>query len=173
MLIATLHDASRQLCFVAGQVSAAGGAGLLIRPTTLVFEGGPTRLGLQPWVESGAATNVTQSQSATATVNAAPQTPGHVVARYPMDIIDLLGELLLLGLRRADAQLARRWRDLAREGESLGYSRLAQPVSSIALQLTNKLGSPDWTTESIRPLVLTMAVLARLALDLQDVAAGS
>src|SRR5262249_1715655 len=92
LLLATLHDATRRLCFVAGQVSTAGG-GLLIHPITLVFEGGPTRLGLQPWVDSGAAATATASQRG---VNNASdgrhhQTGGDVVSRYPADVTDLLG----------------------------------------------------------------------------------
>ena len=149
-----LHDPrARRLCFVAGHVQSTA-MGLLIHPITLVFEGGRTHIGVQPWVDRGSvaaeeARSHEPEASRTATPahdanNIPPARNGPAAPRkdavgvYPAEILTLFGKLVL-GLRRTDAHLARRWQRLARDGEALGYDRLVHPVSALANEFATKL----------------------------------
>jgi hypothetical protein len=77
-----------------------------------------------------------------------------------------LGELILLGLRRADVRAAATWRELARFGAAVGFDRLALPVATLARALAQKSETKRWDIRSAARLVLEAAALVRLALDL-------
>jgi hypothetical protein len=164
-LLMMLRDKSRKLCFIAGQVRSIA-TGLMIHPITLVFEGGATRVGVQPWVDS--LSSAVKSKKAAQNSAHSPDETADPIERYPGDLLVELGELLLLGLRRADAHLARTWRELGKHGEALGYDRLAQAVLALADELSAKLSSTSWIPMAARRQALELAVLARLATDLQE-----
>jgi hypothetical protein len=167
-VLAMLGDSSRRLRFIAGQVHPSAG-GLVIYPITLVFEGGTSRVGIQPWIERhrkpdavapGAAV-VEHRHGAEAAAGHAPDYIGQLLAN--------LGELFLTGLRRSDARVSKSWRELARHGGALGYNRLARPVTSLANELARKLHTPTWNaTDAATRVVMQIAVTAKLAADLKE-----
>ncbi len=84
---------------------------------------------------------------------------------YPRQLLIALGELLLVGLQRADAHTARSWRELARFGAAIGFDRLARPVAMLADALEQKSQTPRWEMRPAARITLELAALARLALD--------
>ena len=170
-LLAAATDAAgggaRRLRFVAGQVESTPG-GLLIHPITLVFETAGRRSGIQPWVDGGQAPAAAERAGVEPGRRAA-EDPVDALDHFPADVLARLGELLVLGLRRADAHTARSWRGLAAQGEALGYDRLVRPVTALADELAAKLGTTVWGPGTARELAMKLSVVARMAADLQEV----
>jgi hypothetical protein len=160
-LLAALSDTSRRLCFVAAQVANTSDC-LLLHPITLVFEGGATRTGIQPWIDRHTQTSAARTPPQFET----PDPSADPIHAYPAELLNHLGELLLLGLRRADARVARSWAQLAQHGESIGYDRLVHPAAALAQELAGKQSTTTWTPNKARPSALTLAVYARMAADL-------
>ena len=103
----------------------------MFSPTALVFQDGTSRQIVQPWVDRAVSPTTAAAPtrgSATATV-IQPLDP---IDDYPRQLLNALGELVLLGLQRADAHAARNWRELARFGESIGFHHLTHPVAALA-----------------------------------------
>jgi hypothetical protein len=84
---------------------------------------------------------------------------------YPRQLLNALGELVLLGLQRADTHAARSWRELARFGESIGFHRLTRSVAALADALERKSHTPRWDPRPAARVALEITSLARLALD--------
>jgi hypothetical protein len=135
---------------------------LLLHPITLVFEGGATRTGIQPWIDRHTQTSAARTPPQFET----PDPSADPIHAYPAELLNHLGELLLLGLRRADARVARSWAQLAQHGESIGYDRLVHPAAALAQELAGKQSTTTWTPNKARPSALTLAVYARMAADL-------
>ena len=180
-LLAALADGQRHLRFAAGQVRPSA-RGLVIYPVTLVFEKGGVRSGIQPWVDragagtgagAGATTRGDAASASEPSVGAALPSPpdapvAHAVDDFPAHLLTQLGELFLLGLRRADASAARTWAQLALQGQSLGYHRLLTPVAALGEELQRKLSTPRWTSAPAARLTLETALLAKLAQDVSS-----
>lgn len=162
-LMAALHDSSRRMRFVTGR-ARPGSNGPLIHPITLVFEHGSTRQGIQPWVDRWQDSS-SQPHPPTASL-AHVDSPDAPQWDYPRQLLCQLGELLLIGLRRSDAPMARAWQDLSRYGESLGCDRLVRPAAALAAELQRKLTTPHWDPHLAAQTTLRIALLARLAADL-------
>jgi hypothetical protein len=157
-LLQMLADASQRLLFVAGQVAQTA-SGLLIRPTTLVFEKDGVRRGIQPWVDRFVSKQIASARSAEDAV------AHRADDRFRQELGALLGEVLLLGLGRADGPAARTWTALAQHGESIGYDRFVRPVRKLGDELTRKLSTTQWTSEAAAPILLQLSLLNRLAED--------
>jgi hypothetical protein len=150
---------SESLRFVAGP-ARLGPRGLVIAPTAFVFQDGSSREILQPWINraSGDPSGARSSRGAAShTIDP--------IDDYPHQLLTALGELLLLGLQRADAHAARTWRELARFGAAIGFDRLTRPVAMLADALESKSQTPHWDCRPAARIALELSALARLALD--------
>jgi hypothetical protein len=63
---------------------------------------------------------------------------------------------------RADERTARRWRELARFGAALGFTRLLQPPAQLAAELERKLSTLDWMSEQALESALELACMLQL-----------
>ena len=77
-----------------------------------------------------------------------------------------VGELIVLGLGRSDAHAARAWAELVRQGEGVGFGRLAGRVLGLATALEQKAQTLRWEARAAGETLLELAALARLAQDL-------
>jgi hypothetical protein len=157
-LLARLSEKPADLRFVSGPVGRDAG-GLTIEPVCLVWQDGDKRSAVQPWIErrSGAGTNEQ------------PPAPAHVVdplREYLVSLQASLGELFVLGLQRADPLIARRWRELRQQGESVGFARLAERLTPLADALEQKSHTLQWDWHEAARHLLHIAVVARMAQDL-------
>jgi hypothetical protein len=155
-LLARLGAQPDALRFVAGQVRPAG-AGLVLHPVALIFQEGPRRTMLQPWIDryGGAA--------ALSAPNPGSSAPADPVAAYPGELTEALGELFLLGLQRADDRARRQWADLHHRGAALGFARLLDPIERVAEALETRRHTLTWDWRPAAPALLETAVLATLA----------
>jgi hypothetical protein len=158
-LLARLLAAPDKLRFVSGPVRRSA-AGLLVRPVCLVWQDGTTRTALQPWIERRPADAAAEEPIEAGRPAADP------VAEYLRRLQEELGELFVLGLRRADERSAARWDELRRQGEAVGLTRLAGQTGELAGALRRKAHALDWDWRSAAPALLRLAVLARAAQDL-------
>jgi hypothetical protein len=171
------HGPPGALRFVAGPVRL-GPRGLVLAPTALVFQdpGASARQVLQPWIDPGAGApgapaRAPDLDSAPARGRANP--PADPIDGYPQELANALGELILLGLRRADAHAARTWRELARFGTAIGFDRLTRPAAALAEALEQKSHTARWDVRPAARIVLELVALVRLASDLGQPAAHS
>ena len=156
-LLALLTARGADVKFVAGKVKLTSG-GVMIRPVAVVYEEATGRKMLQPWVERDAQLSVS-TEHLPATSTGEPDA-------YPQQLLDALGELFLLGLNRADAHTARTWSELARQGQALGYVRLAAQVQLLSAELESRSTHLRWSPTSASHHALQLAAWTRLAHDL-------
>ncbi len=150
---------SESLRFVAGP-ARLGPRGLVIAPTALVFQDGAAREILQPWID--------RSPGDTGAARPSRGVTGQTIDPiddYPHQLLSALGELLLLGLQRADAHTARSWRELARFGAAIGLDRLTRRVAILADALELKSETPRWDMRPAARIAIELSALGRLALD--------
>src|SRR5262249_54026949 len=136
-LLAVLGSSGANLRFVSGPVQRSAG-GLVIEPGCLVFQAGVTRVPLQPSVDArppaaGGGTGVTEQARAV-----------DPLADCIQQMQAGLEELLVLGLRRADPLVARRWREIQQRVEATGLARLALPARQLAEALEQKAHDLRW-----------------------------
>jgi hypothetical protein len=158
-LLARLTAVPQGLRFVSGPVRRTA-TGLVIHPAGLVWQEGATRTVLQPWVDRRPPSSVAEE----------PQHggagAGDPLGEYLGRLQEGVGELLVLGLRRADAPLARRWQELQRQGEAVGFGRLAGRVTALAEVLERKSHTLNWEWQAAGRALLGLAVLTRMGQDL-------
>ena len=158
-LLALLSAAPPNVRFVSGTVRRRA-AGLAIAPVCLVWQEGAGRKALQPWVDRRPALPGVPDS---APIAARAEDPlGDTLGQLQ----EGLGDLLVLGLRRADAVAARRWQELRRRGEAVGLVRLAGRVAVLAEMLERKSHVLSWDWQAAGRALLQIAVLSRMALDL-------
>ena len=143
----------RGVRFVSGPVRRRA-AGLAISPVCLVWQDGASRTALQPWVDRPPAA---PGAAALEAVAAAADDP---LGDWLRELQEGLGDLLVLGLRRADAAAARRWQELRRRGEAVGLVRLAGRVAVLADLLGGKSHTLNWDWQAAGQALLQIAVLA-------------
>jgi hypothetical protein len=157
-LLAALAGRPGDLRFVSGMVRR-GPAGLVLAPVCLVFQDRARRTALQPWVE--------QRPGASGPPAPAPDVQtADPLAEYLIGLQGALGDLFVLGLQRADGQVARRWRELQRRGEAVGFARLARHAVALADALEQKGHTLHWDVRPAARKLLDLAILARMAQDL-------
>jgi hypothetical protein len=147
------------LLFVAGVMRLSADE-LLISPVALVFGGASGRTMLQPWIDR-AGQSARQAHAAEA--NGASADP---VATLCAELLQAVGDLLVIGLRRADPSVLRIWQDLARQAESLGLSRMAVAIAAVSSGLAEKASVVRWDWKPTGETLVRLALLARLATDL-------
>ncbi|MCU0495152.1 MAG: hypothetical protein MUD01_26495 [Chloroflexaceae bacterium] len=157
-LLAALTTRPGDLRFVAGHVRLSP-HGPVIAPTALVFQDGAMRVGLLPWLarEQPGAASITAADSDAAPARHDP------LADYWAQIEEALGDLLVVGLQRADERQARRWRELHRQGAALGFGQLLPPLERLALALEEKAHTLRWDGAPTATTVLELVCLALLA----------
>jgi len=166
-LLALLQGKPRDLRFVAGHVLLSA-HGLTIAPTALVFQDGATRRAVLPWVAREEQRGVTVTSQG----NTGSASRGDALAEYWAQVSAALGDLLVVGLGRADERIARRWRELARVGGTLGFGRSLQPIEHLAAELAQKAHTLRWEAERAAEAVLELACVTLLAGDALSMNAG-
>jgi hypothetical protein len=156
-LLGRLTGGPGKLCFVSGQVSRAA-SGLVVRPVCLVWQDGAKRTAVQPWVERG-------GSSQTEPMGELAVPAEDAATGYLAQLERELGELLVVGLLRADGAVARAWGELARRGEVVGFGRLAARVQELAGRLEHKAHTLSWDAVGAARLVLELEAFVRLARD--------
>ncbi|MFO0845604.1 MAG: hypothetical protein U0797_25000 [Gemmataceae bacterium] len=157
-LLCRLGEGQGQLAFVSG-LARRSPAGLVVRPTCLVWQEGDRRTAVQPWVERGGEAGP-EAPRGTLTPRA-----GDPVLDYFGEVQEGLGELALLGLARADELAARRWRELVGRGEGVGFTRLSGVVADLAGALEGRAPALRWDPSGAASAALALAALVRLARD--------
>jgi hypothetical protein len=159
-LLARLRQQPEGLRFVSGSVQR-GPRGLVISPACAVFQDGDKRVAVQPWIDAtGATSNVVAAPAEAA------RWAGDPLADYLHQLQAALGDLLLIGLQRADGRSAKHWRELQQTGEAVGFARLARGAARLADELEAKGRTLQWDWRPASESVLRLAALARLAQDL-------
>jgi hypothetical protein len=151
VLLAALHNHQEALRFIAGHVQLTA-HGPLIAPTALVFQEQARRYAIQPWVD--------QAEQHDSNATADSSHPGALddpLADYWSQVNAALSDLLVVGMGRADERTARRWRELARFGAALGFTRLLQPVEQLAAELEHTLSALTRTPERAVASALELA----------------
>ncbi|MEP0873942.1 hypothetical protein NDA01_30000 [Trichocoleus desertorum AS-A10] len=157
-LLTALSQHPETLQFVAGQVRLSS-QGLVIAPISLIFQQSSGRMMLQPWVDSLAPSpSVSPAPLCSHSPTLSP--PHH---HYLQQLTPALGELLLIGLQRVDAQTIRYWQELDRLGAALGFVRLLKPIQQLATALTQKSTTLQWDDQPVTEAILSIALLVKLA----------
>ncbi len=84
----------------------------------------------------------------------------------PVAADEAFGELLLVGLRRSDQAIVRRWKSTAERAAALGLTRLADLTASVAQGLAARHHQLDWEARETLSAVLELVLSARLAAEL-------
>src|SRR5262249_33130335 len=137
--------------FVAGHV-ALGTEGLELRPTCIVYESGPSRLALQPWIGD--------ADKSTASAEATPHLP--ILA----ELRDALAQVLIAGLQRAGDPMQKAWGYLLQLADGLGLFRLRDRISPFSESLRQKTSQPHWDWKHLATRALILLALAKLGEDL-------
>jgi hypothetical protein len=164
-LLARLTEGPPEALRFAAGPARLGPRGLVLAPTALVFQEGASRRMIQPWVARAGDHAEAASLPPAAAIDREIADP---IDDYPRQLMAALGELILLGLNRADDPAARGWRELARFGMAIGFDRLVRPVDRLADALERKGQSPRWDTRPAAATVVGLAALARLACEVNE-----
>jgi hypothetical protein len=133
----------------------------------VVVQDGQRRFALQPWIEQpSVAAGGSPAGHAAGEPPAATDDP---LGGFLRQLHAALGDLFLLGVQRADDLLTRHWRELQRQGEAVGFGRIAERVAALAELFEQRRRTLQWDSQSAARRVLELAVLARMV---QDLAAG-
>jgi hypothetical protein len=159
-LLARLRQLPQGLRFVSGPVQRSP-RGLVIAPVCAVFQDGDKRVAVQPWIDATG-----EPSTAPAAPAEAARWAGDPLTDYLHQLQTALGDLLLLGLQRADGRSAKQWRELQQAGEAVGFARLARGGARLADELEAKGRTLRWDWRPASDGVLRLAVLARMAQDL-------
>src|SRR5262249_39392340 len=89
--------------------------------------------------------------------------PTDPIAQYPAQIMEALGELLLLGLDRADERVGRYWQELRRYGAALGFVRFLDPMDRLIDALERKSHTTQWDWHTAARAAIEVAAFAHLA----------
>lgn len=156
-LLHYLTNYADALRFIAGTVET-NRSGLLFHPVNLIFEVEGKRQSVQPWVDRFSDSN--ELASVTPQDGIMKTDP---VNYYPSQIVDTLGNLLVIGLTRIDDALIREWEQYVEEGTALGFSRLLEPVQKVSDYLSVKRTSTDWQWEEAAALIFETLLLMQFA----------
>ena len=157
-LLGRLTAGQGELRFVSGKVRPSAG-GLRVEPLGLVWQVGDKRNLQQPWIDGRAdeadADRVTKEASRVE----------DAIEGYLRQVQEAIGELIVLGLRRADGPAARGWSDLAQRGEAIGFATLGGRVAEVARQLEARSHTLRWDPAPAARRMLELSGLLRLAGD--------
>ncbi len=146
--------------FVTGHVRLSA-SGPVVSPLALVYEDRAHREMLQPWVDRQDDVAADGILPASGTLS----TPRDPLAVYRQSLLEALGELFLLGLAQADEAVLRSWRDLHRQGTSLGFARLLRPLAQLVAALDQKNRTLVWEAGDAITALLELASYSALVQD--------
>jgi hypothetical protein len=159
VLLTLLSQKGPELRFVSGPVRRGPG-GLVVEPAALVFQDGSRRVGIQPWIDN-------QQEAAVEMEPLAKPVPViDPLGDFWQELQSALGEMLVLGLERADAVAARRWRELQKQGEAVGLTGVAARLEPLVGALVQKTHTLRWEARSAGHLLLTVAAMSRFNQDM-------
>jgi hypothetical protein len=157
-LLIALRNEATQPCFIAGPMRVDAD-GLVVEPVALVIRGESARILIQPWIDRESKTEA-----------AAVFTGDGLFAADPLEdsLRELqanLGELLIIGLRRADSRMQKQWAALESRAEAVGLAAIASTLRQIADGLAAKASAVDWSAASTAARVLEAAAISRMIRD--------
>ncbi len=155
-LLTLLQTQPELLRFVAGHVQLTP-SGLVIAPTAVVFQEGELRRAIQPWVDQAE-----QRSQTSANHLFQPRRAIEPLSEYWAQVDEALGDLLVVGLKGAATEDARRWQELARFGAALGFARAIDPVARLAAGLEQKTATLDWEPSQGITALLELSCLAQM-----------
>lgn len=138
--------------FVAGQIRQYA-KGLAITPSAVIVEtetGG--RQMIQPWIDSSDGKFDALSQDALEDADA--------FARFRLETMNALGELLLCGVSAADPLMEKRWAALIQQGSEIGLERFMEPATALHNEMRGRRGVLQWDASAAVRAAVTQAVLA-------------
>jgi hypothetical protein len=157
-LLGRLTGGKGDLRFVSGKVRPSAG-GLRVEPFGLVWQVGDKRDLQQPWIDGRA-----DEPSGDSGASEGSRTED-AIQGYARRVQELIGELIVLGLRRADGPTVRLWSDLAERGAAVGFARLSGRVAELARHLEARSHTLRWDHAPAVRATLELAGLLRLAGD--------
>ncbi|HEY3321626.1 MAG TPA: hypothetical protein VGP72_14245 [Planctomycetota bacterium] len=158
-LLDVLAKAPESIRFVAGSVRLTTD-GLTICPTAVVREANGVRSIVQPLVDGFSGKAVMAGTTQIAPAEADP------VASTLRETQDALSDLLVLGLRRADAPLTRRMIDLSQRTGASGFRRLAERLKRLSAELERKSHAARWDGQAACEACKELLVLVRMGEEL-------
>jgi len=117
---------------------------------------------MQPWVDHATPDHTKQSNLLHNVTGRPSLDP---IADYTEQIMAALGDLLVIGLQRADDHTAAQWQRLAADGAGRGFVRLSNAVKAVADSLMRKIHVLDWDWLATAHVALDLALLTRFALE--------
>jgi hypothetical protein len=150
---AAIAQLSNGLKYVSAQVSLSPG-GLLLEPIAFVFESGPTRHILQPWIAPP-----TDHVSQPITNNQKP--PTATIPTYISDLTQALQDLWLVGLARSDHHS--QWQQLQITARAIGFHQLLPNIDRLTETLSAKPHTLNWTSQSAQSALINLTNLCQLA----------
>ncbi len=142
---------SSGLKYVSAQVSLSH-RGLILEPIAFVFESGPPRQILQPWIAPPTHT-VTET-----TTHQKP--PIHTIPSYISDLTQALQDLWLIGLARSDHH---QWQQLQATAQAIGFHQLLPTIDRLTETLAAKPHTLNWDSQSAQPALMALTSLCQLA----------
>ncbi len=149
---AAIAQLSNGLKYISAQVSLSH-RGLILEPIAFVFESGPTRQILQPWI-APPTHNVTE----TTTTHQKP--PINTIPSYISDLTQALQDLWLVGLARSDHQS---WQQLQTTAQAIGFHQLLLNIDRLTETLSAKPHTLNWSSQSAQTALINLTSLCQLA----------
>ncbi len=162
VLLTELQTNATDLRFVTGLVRL-GRSGLLVSPVALVFERNNARYMIQPWIESLTQREDDRDSSQKKTEQRPSESDPTTV--YPSEVLQGLGELLVVGLTRAGSSEIHQLEELTQRGQALGFFRFLYPLDALLEHLRMKPSALEWDWKPAAISALEGITLARLALE--------
>jgi hypothetical protein len=151
-LLGRLNAKSQSVQFVAGPTRLTS-EGLRIEPISVILRDS-NRSMLQPWID-----RLPESTSTMAPPN---QTRDDPIAEMGKDLAKTIGDLLVVGLYRADPTICRSLQEVVRTAESMGLARMASAIRRVENGLAGKSSAMNWNWRPTGLALLDLVVLSRL-----------
>ncbi len=156
VLLHHLQEKGSYLRFVAGPVRVSGEM-LIFQPVSLVFDDGQTRTLIQPWIDRGLSNPKRNMIPPDESISSGNVTP---LSDYSIRLLEEVGQLVTIGLDRADSQVVNTWVLLRKESEEIGFSLVLDSISQVANSLESKQRKHVWQDAEVADHLLTACVIA-------------
>jgi hypothetical protein len=153
-LLACLTATPSLVRFIAGPMRLTPN-GLRIEPVAVVVED-KVRMVIQPWIDRN---RDPRTEGTLSSVESQP--PDHIEG-FGQEMAACVRELVIVGLRRADANTLRMWQNLEQHAEALGFARLATVIRPVLQGLVEKASSINWQWRPAGHALLECALLAKV-----------
>jgi hypothetical protein len=156
---ALLDALTRSVKFVSGVIRVAAG-GLVVEPCAVIVEESGVRRAVLPWGDA--------APTGRPAAGITPGDTGHSAEPLTaaFEALSLATEeLIVVGLRRADTNAERRWRELQHRADSLGLARVGTLLAAVADGLAGKRASTAWDADATADAFARVVALLRLSRD--------